>query len=330
MHRLSLWPLRAPAARLRRALAAALLGVALPSAAIAQDANFVLPILDIEEHLRELPFDILNWQGSRMPDDRTQNVLLGFEDGSVLRVKWASAVPGASAFNNEPRYEMAAYEFQKLFLEPDEYVVPPTILRAFPIEYVNEQMPGTRRTFRGAQSVLVVLQYWLSRVTPENFWDPARAEQDTVYARHIGNMNLLTYLIRHNDSNSGNFLISQYDANPRVFAVDNGVSFRSPAGDRGYEWRDLRVKRLPRTSIERLRDLTEDELHRMLGVIAEYRIEDGQLRAVPPGENINAGRGVRERDGRVQLGLTRVEISQLDRRRRNLLRNVDRGRIEIF
>lgn len=318
------------ARRLHRALATSALALAFPAGLVAQDANFVLPIPEIEEHLRDLPFEILDWRGSRAPGDRTQHVVLRFEDDSVLRVKWASAAPGASAFNNEPRYEAAAYEIQKLFLEPDEYVVPPTVLRAFPIDYVEAQIPGTRRTFRGAESVLVALQYWLSHVTPENFWDPARAGEDTLYARHIGNMNLLTYLIRHNDANVGNFLISEHEGNPRVFSVDNGVAFRAPESDRGHEWRDLQVRRLPRLSVERLRTVTEDDLRRALGVIAEYRIEDGQLRAAPPGENLSAGRGVRQRDGRVQLGLTSLEIRQIDQRRRALLRNVDRGQIEIF
>jgi hypothetical protein len=316
--------------RLHRALATGVLALALPAGVAAQDANFVIPILDIEEHLRDLPFEILDWQGSRAPGDRTQHVILGFDDDSVLRVKWANAEPGASTFNNQPRYEAAAYEIQKLFLEPDEYVVPPTVLRAFPIDYVDARIPGTRRTFRNAESVLVALQYWLSYVTPENFWDPARAAEDTLYARHIGNMNLLTYLIRHNDANVGNFLISESAENPRVFSVDNGVAFRAPESDRGHEWRELQVRRLPRASIERLRALSEDDLHGALGVIAEYRIENGQLLPVPPGENLSPGRGVRQQDERVQLGLTSLEIRQIEQRRRTLLRNVDRGRIEIF
>jgi hypothetical protein len=319
----------------RRALRWLALTLALASAlgatdALAQDLNLHLPIPAIEEHLRDLPFEILEWRGSRMVTDRTQHVVLRFEDESIIRVKWANAPPGGGTFNNEPRYEAAAYEIQKLFLEEDEYVVPPTVLRVFPLEFVERQMPGAPRTFREAESVLVALQYWLHGVTPQGFWDPARADQDTLYAGHIGNMNLLTYLIRHSDTNTGNFLISTWPDNPRVFSVDNGVAFRSPASDRGYDWRDLQVRRLPRGAVERLQALTVDDLRQALGTIAEYQVRDGRLVPVPPGENLSPNRGVRRQEGRVQIGLTAREIRDIDQRRRALLRRVERGQIEIF
>lgn len=321
-----------PRPALRFLVALALLAGPLltPSAARAQDLHFILPIPEIEEHLRDYTFEIIDWRGSRGPEDRTQQVLLGFEDNSVLRVKWANAVRGASRFNNEPRYEVAAYELQKLFLDEDEYVVPPTILRAFPLEFVEAQIPGTRQTFDEAASVLVLLQYWISNVTPENFWDRERARADTAYARHIGNMNVLTYLIRHNDANVGNFLVSSYEDVPRVFSVDNGVAFRAPESDRGYEWRDIQVERVPARTIERLKALTREDLDRALETVAEFHARDGLLVAVPPGENLRRGRGVRRSDGRIQLGLTSVEIDQLDRRRRDLIRRVERGQIETF
>jgi hypothetical protein len=297
----------------------------------AQGVHLHRPVPEIEVHLRDLPFDILEWRGSRMPGDRTQHVVLRFEDESIIRVKWANAPPGGGAFNNEPRYEAAAYEIQKLFLDPDEYVVPPTVLRAFPLDYVDAQIPGTPRTFREAESVLVALQYWLYNVTSDGFWDPERAQQDTLYARHIGNMNTLTHLIRHNDSNVGNFLISNWEGgDPRVFSVDNGVAFRAPNSDRGYEWRDLQVRRLAARTVDRLREITEDDLTRTLGILAEYHVVDGFLVPVTPGENISPNRGVRRRDGRVQLGLTRGEIRDIDRRRQALLRRIERGQIETF
>jgi hypothetical protein len=323
---------RRPAGRVAVVLALALPLSPLFGAAdaLAQDVNFHLPIPEIEVHLRDLPFDIIDWRGSRMPTDRTQSVVLRFEDESVIRVKWANAPPGGGMFNNEPRYEAAAYELQKLFLGPDEYVVPPTIIRAFPLEFVEEQIPGTRQTFREAESVIVALQYWLGHVTQDDFWDPARARQDTVYARHIGNMNILTYLIRHNDANVGNFLISTWEENPRVFAVDNGVAFRAPASDRGYEWRELQVRRLPSATIDRLREITAGDLHAALGILAEYHVRNGRLVPVPPGENFSPNRGVRRQDGRVQLGLTAREIGDIERRLESLLRRVDRGQIETF
>jgi hypothetical protein len=321
-----------PGARLAVALALALAAATVPGqdGAVAQDANFYLPIPEIEVHMRDLPFEIVDWRGSRMPTDRTQHVVLRFEDESIFRVKWASAPAGGGEFNNEPRYEAAAYEIQKLFLDADEFVVPPTVLRAFPLEWVVNEIPGTPRTFRDIESVLVALQYWLFNVTQDGFWDPARAQQDSVYARHIGNMNILTYLIHHNDANVGNFLISTWEENPRVFSVDNGVAFRSPISDRGYDWRNIQVRRLPGHTVDRLRAITEEDLRRALGILAEYEVRNGRLVPVPPGENIAANRGIRRRDARVQIGLTAAEIRDIDRRRQTLLKRIDRGQIRTF
>ncbi|HSJ05687.1 MAG TPA: hypothetical protein VK936_03225, partial [Longimicrobiales bacterium] len=239
--------------------------------------------------------------------------------------------PNASEFNNEPRFELAAYEIQKLFLAEPELAVPPTVLRAFPLEYVRERIPHATATFREApRSVLVALQYWLMGVTPENFWDARRARSDTVYARHIGNFNIVTHLIRHHDANVGNFLISENPENPRVFAVDNGVAFSAPVSNRGHMWRDLQVRQLPGHTVERLRLVTREDLDRALGVLAEWEVHDGILVRVPPGENMSPGRGVRRSSQRIQVGLTSQEINGVENRIRQLLRRVDEGRIETF
>jgi hypothetical protein len=301
-----------------------------PAPAAAQDFNFVRPIPEIEQRLREEHFQIVDYRGSRAPGDRTNRVVLTFGDSVMLLAKWANAAPGASAFNNEPRYDVAAYEIQKLFLDPDDYVVPPTVLRTFPLPYVEIQTPGVQRTFSDAASVLVVLQYWLTGVSPDNYWDQRRAQDDTLYARHIGNFNVLTYLIRHQDSNIGNYLISQFQENPRVFAVDNGLAFASEASNRGMEWRNMRVRRLPQNTVARLRSITREDLDRALAVLAEFEIRNGHLVAVPVGENIAPGRGVRRSGNRVQIGLNRSEIGAVESRLRSLINQVDRGRITEF
>jgi hypothetical protein len=307
---------------------AVLLGSPIPLCA--QDGNILHPIDVLERRLRDDTLDIRDWRGSRMEQDRTQRVVLAYPGDSILIVKWAKAVPGASTFNNEPRYELAAYALQKLFLGAPEYVVPPTILRAVPLELVRSYDRSARPTFDGASSVLVVLQYWLFGVTNENFWDEDRFDADSVYARHLGNMNVLTYLIRHNDENTGNFLISQDSANPRLFSVDNGVSFRSQVSDRGYAWRNLRVDRLPHGTVERLRRITLEDLERALGVVAEFAYRDGTLVAVEPTPTIHDGRGVRRSDTIVQLGLTKAEIGDVHGRLQRLLERIDDGRITTF
>lgn len=296
----------------------------------AQDANFLLPIPELEALLRDGQLNVIDWRGSRAEGDRTQRVALRFEDSTIIVVKWARAAPGASAFNNEPRYEVAAYEIQKLFLEPDEYVVPPTILRAVPLDWLRSHDATARPTFDDAASVLVVLQYWLLGVTNERFWDEDRFDHDGVYARHLANMNVLTYLIDHADENTGNFLIARDSTNPRLFSVDNGVAFRSQPSNRGDAWRDLRVDRLPASTVARLRTITREDLDRTLGVLATFAVAEGMLMPVAATDNVGRDRGVRRAEGRVQLGLTRKEIDDVHRRLGRLLDRVDSGKIGTF
>ncbi|CAN5765537.1 hypothetical protein BH23GEM10_BH23GEM10_07470 [soil metagenome] len=297
----------------------------------AQDVNFARPIPEIERRIQDETFRIISWHGARAVQDRTHRIAMSFADSMILLGKWATAPENASAFNNEPRYELGAYAVQKLFLGPDEYVVPPTVIRAFDIEFAQEWVPDVRPTFRKAPgSVLVTLSYWLNQITPDGFWDSRRAADDSIYARHIGNMNILTYLIRHRDANVGNFLISVDSANPRVFSVDNGVTFESQPSDRGTEWSRLRIERMPAGTIERLQRITREDLDRALGVLVEFELRDGRLVPVEPGENLNPGRGIRQSDDRIQIGLSSREISGVENRIRNLLNQVNSGRYPLF
>lgn len=309
---------------------ALMLLVAATATVAAQDANYLLPVDSLEIRLRSGPLNIIDFRGSRAEGDRTQRITLSYDGGGPMVAKLARAPRGGSAFNNEPRYELAAYEIQRLFLTPDEYAVPPTVLRAQPLAWMKQHDNNASRTFDNAESVVMILQYWLLQVTPDNFYDKDRAESDTVYARYLGNFNILTYLIRHNDSNEGNFLISRSATAPRVFSVDNGLAFSSEVSDRGYEWRRIQVKRLPHATVERLRTITPERLQEKLGVLAQFEEQGGQLVAMVPGPNLDEGRGVRRKDGLVQFGLTENEIRGIASRLRSLLENIDKGDIEVF
>jgi hypothetical protein len=245
-------------------------------------------------------------------------------------VKLRRAEPGAEEFNNRPRYDLAAYELQKLFLEPAEYVVPPTALRTMPVAELLPYASQARPTFRDSDEVVVVLQYWLQEVkVVADVFDAARFASDPGYARHVGQLNLLTYLIEHGDANVGNFLVSRAEVAPRVFAVDNGVAFAFNESDRSDAWRYLRVPALPADTVARLRSLTLDELQQRLGVLAQWRLEGGRWIAEPQGSNLAPQRGVRRDDNVVQFGLTKSEIAQVDRRRMLLLEQVDAGRVRL-
>ena len=312
-------------------LAAAALAFTAPAAA-QDNPNFIRPALEIEARLDTIPFEVLEARGVRSQAYATIRLTMVYPDSLRLRAKMKPAPPGGdTTFNNRPRYEVAAYELQKLFLSPTDFVVPPTVLRPLPLDLVRRWNPQVVPTFGGTQSAVVELQYWLSSVTPEGFWDPARFRQDTLYARFLANMNILAYLIRHSDDNVGNFLISTDPAAPHVYSVDNGIAFTSNVSERGYYWRDLRVDRLPRATIERLRALTRPDLDRALGVVAQFTIAaDRQLTASPPGANLDPGVGVRHKGDVVQFGLTRREIDDVQDRLQRLVKRVDEGKIAQF
>jgi hypothetical protein len=313
-----------------RALNSAVIAVVLAHAGVsAQDANYIRPVPEIENRLRDGALAIIDFRGSRAAGDRTQRITIQYPDSVVLVAKLAKAPLNGTTFNNEPRYELAAYELQKLFLDPADYTVPPTVVRSLPVDFLRTWDDAAAPTFSGTQSVVAVLQYWLLLVSPENVYDRDREKSDTAYARTLGNFNILTYLIRHNDSNQGNFLIS-LSGRPRVFSVDNGVAFDSQVSDRGYAWRNIRVDRLPKAAVDRLRAITPEMLQAKLGVLVQFENRNGQLVAVPPTENIDKGRGVRHSDTVFQFGLADREIRGVESRLRSLLENVDKGKIGVF
>ncbi len=212
---------------------------------LAQDANITQPVADLERLLAAEPLVITQAEISRpkAKGDITLKADVAFGGAPPLRVKLRKAEPGAEAFNNVPRYDLAAYELQKLFLDPAEYVVPPTALRMIPRPDFAKYQPDVVRTFSSADQVLAVVQYWLSDITVvADVLDPARFESDAVYARHIGQLNVLTYLIEHRDSNVGNFLLGKSPTGARVFSIDHGVAFASIDSDRGEAWKQIRVK----------------------------------------------------------------------------------------
>jgi hypothetical protein len=316
------------------ALLAALIVAAFCSAA-AQDRNITFPVADLERMLGSEPLQIVDAEISRPKlqgaVDITLKADVSFSERPPIRVKLRQAERGAQAFNNVPRYDLAAYELQKLLMDAEEYVVPPTSLRMVPKAQLTPYASAVRSTFPGSDDVLCVVQYWLQDVTaPQDVLFPARFESDALYARHVGQLNVFTYLINHRDSNLGNFMISAVPEGARVFSIDHGVAFASEPSDRGELWRSMRVKRLPADTVARLRKLTEADLDSRLSVLAEWKLENGHYVAVSPGANLASRHGVRRKESVVQMGLSSSEIGAVWSRAQKLLRMIDDGDIETY
>lgn len=310
----------------------ALLATLISGAAAAVDANVQRTVAELETRLATLPFEILAAKQARdLREDVALRSDVRFADGVELRIKIRPANLGGTEFNNEPRYERAAYLLQKEFLDEEDAVVPVTVLRALPREQLRPFAPHTWSTFKGSDDVLAVLQYWLQAVAaPSDAWDPVRFESDPRYARHVANANLLTYLIEHGDSNKGNLLVSSDPATGRVFVIDSGVAFRSPASDRGVLWKTLRVPRVPRASLERLRAIDAARLEALLGTVGQWEIRGGRLVEVPLTSRLNAHQGVRRKQGVRQIGLTTREVREVGARLAILFDRVERGELGTF
>jgi hypothetical protein len=268
--------------------ASLLLGMAATS--MAQDANITRPIAELEKLFATEPLVITQAQISRpkAKGDITLRAQLSFGGSPPVEAKLRHADPGADSFNNVPRYDVAAYELQKLFLDPAEYVVPPTALRMVGVPEFAKYSPTVERTFSGADQVVAVVQYWLSDIRViADVYLPDRFAADPLYARHIGQLNVLTYLINHRDSNLGNFLIGKQEVGARVFSIDHGVAFGSADSDRGELWRVIRVNQLPADTVARLRKVTLETLQEKLGVLAQWQLKGGAYVPVPLGRNLS-------------------------------------------
>lgn len=253
-------------------------------------------------------------------------------DGRQLKVKWKKAPRDGEGWNNSPRRELGAYRVQALFLDPQDYVVPPTTTACVTLQAFGQAEEGPQPNLPGTRCVYGVLSVWLQDVEqPKKVLDADRFRDDVRYAFHLANMNLLCYLINHQDGRKSNYLVSNNPDNPRVFSVDNGLAFG--VWLRNYfipHWNRIRVPALPRQSVERLRQVQRSDLEQ-LGVLAQMRADgQGDLHHVAAGPNLNPERGNRLGPGRLQIGLTRKEILKIEKRIRKLLAKVDAGKVKLM
>ena len=246
-------------------------------------------------------------------------------------VKWKEVPPGdAEGWNNSPRKEVAAYAIQQWFLDPKDYVVPTTVMRCVPLDVYRQYDADASASIEGTSFVLGAMSVWLQNVTvPDELYEESRFSEDQHYASRIADMNVLTYLIDHNDGRGGNFLVSTDPTDRRVFSIDNGIAFGvlvSPI----VNWNTIRVPALRREAINRLRRINRSDLEQLAVVVQMQTDEQGILRPVAPGANTDPSRGARVSRGALQLGLKEKEIAKLAERVRELLKRVDTGAVTTF
>ena len=262
-------------------------------------------------------------------------VLVTLDEVSGKDIKWKfkKNVPGrVDSFNTSPRKEFAAYEVQKLFLDPEDYVVPTVLPICITRERYLNVAGYAAPTLEGTDCILGLGSIWMENVTvPDTLYDESRFLEDPTYAYYMSNFNILTYLIEHRDPRVGQFLVSKDDKRRQVFSIDNGISFGFwPYNILLRQWAEIQLPALRKDSIERLREIQRQDLD-FLGVIAQFELgENLVLKPVPVGKNLDPKTGAKYKDGTLQFGLTTSEIDDLWERIQTLIAEVDSGNIQVF
>ncbi len=296
-------------------------------------SNWPLDPLSAEDLMRSAPMQIVSESYAGAGISGARRIEAHYQGKEQpLTLKWKTMPQTLDGINNSPRREIASYRAQFLFLDPVDFIVPPSVARCLAPGAFAE--PDSHRSLvrRKTNCELGILSLWLRDVEiPNPLYDETRFLSDPTYARQLANFNLLTYLIRHRDGRDGNFLSSKDSFRPITFAIDNGMTF----GGFFYNWfvdnwDEIEVPALPRESIDRLRGVTKRDIEK-LGIIAELHLDtNGIYRSVAHGKNLDRDDGVRTKAGIIQLGLTDDEIEDVWKRIEDLLEDVDGGKIPLF
>jgi hypothetical protein len=259
-------------------------------------------------------------------------LLIAFPNGETLKIKWKPFPRGKlDGWNNSPRKEFAAYRIQRWLFDEQNFVVPTPVPRCLSLERYRVIDPRAAPNVPGTSCVLGLAVVWMNDVeVVDDLEDDDRLGTDEHFTEHLADMNLVTYLVDHRDGREGNFLISKDPSEPRIFAIDNGISFEGfPWNFFVPNWNVLRVPWLRREPIERLRALQPEEIDRLASLFEMEADATGILQLKQPGLPIDPDKGVRVRSGHVQFGLTAKEIGRLRMRISDLLADVDAGKIQI-
>jgi hypothetical protein len=260
-----------------------------------------------------------------------------------FRAKWRAQATAHAL--NDPRKEVAAHALQKLFLEPDDWVLPPSVGYCFELgHYRSLVQPQALATFADTDCVFGTLSYWLEQargiadarklglLRGQSLHDREAFARVPSFRRTLADTNLLAHLASNGDTHPGQFVLTGTRQRPQVHLVDYTISladYRNPSITWRDEWSTLHVPALRERSIARLRALRFEQLEQLI-VIEEYEARAGRLFPTPPGAPIRRDIGLRWNGARLQLGLTETEIHYVWGRLQELLARVERGEIRTF
>lgn len=194
-----------------------------------------------------------------------------------FRVKWRPLSDKDGV--NDPRKEVLTYAFQKLFLDPEDYVFPPTRTRCFGLAHYRKTVnPHAQPNFPQKSScVLGTVSYWLvdAKSRPDDLWrkkpvlDDDQWEDDEAYRRTLADANLLAYLTSNGDTHPGQWVFYETEQGERAYLVDATIAFDYEQNTQLPPERDygrLIVPALRQQSLERVMALDRDALWSLTAV----------------------------------------------------------------
>jgi len=287
--------------------------------------------LDLENRLTTHPFHVVQSRILSIGALKPQQWLIEDEtDGVQIKVKWKIFGRDLDEWNNSPRREVSAYEFQKLFLEPENYVVPPTVVRCLDPKKFEKVLETSTPQLRESNCVLGTLSAWVEGASPFHDLDSKRLKTDLLYQQAISRFNLLTYFIRHADSHAGNFLLKEESQKVQIYSIDNGVSFSGPLTDYLY-WKSLRIKKISQKTSEKLQKLTLEDVEDQLLVASQLDLtKDLFFVSTQRERTLNPKEGVNHQAGVLQFGLTHNEIKAVFKRIESVVKKLKKGKITPF
>ena len=262
----------------------------------------------------------------------------------VFRAKWRPL--SSFSGNNDPRRELAAYEIQKLFVDPENYIVPPTAGRCFPLEAYRQAVDAAAEPYQAdTPCVLGWLSYWLEDAVsvadaadrgwlsdPKSAIDEELFAKDARYRRTAGIANLVAFAISHGDSHSKQFVLRDTGAGKSLYLVDNSLSFDDERNTdlETHDWLRIVVPSLPEEEARRL--LAAGDAAEGLAALEEYARTRSGLALVPPGaesRGADSVRAYRWLGDRLQVGLRPSEILILQANIARLREGFERGAYKL-
>jgi len=299
--------------------------------------TFCMPGETFERWLREGELSILDGKVTSSGASGAMKVLVELKhpdapEDLVFHMKWKPAAGAWNGLNNSPRKEIAAYQLQKMYLDQQDWPVPPTVMRCLPIQpgHTVEKRAGEK----DIDCAWGLASYWLSHIDTPGMVDWERVDNDEEYKRAITTLNLYMYLIGHRDAHYYNWLLTTGNGPLRGISIDNGISFSgfNNFTKKKEDWKGLMSPAYPKNVVDRLREVSDADLAE-LHVVGRWNVVGRDFqRDGDGGLELPARKPwfYRRKQGLYMHGLRQGELRTIRRKIRKLLRKVDSGKIPTF